>query len=115
MFLRVSPGMGGHGHGHGHGHGGGGDGGSGFHSGHFVHMRGLPFRATDGDIAKVRAKKKKTLSSQPLKGDIVYHPGVSGASRYEPFWKSASSDITSGRVRLAVWRIDEHRLLHFTG
>ncbi|CAL8403757.1 unnamed protein product [Boreogadus saida] len=51
---RGGRGMGGHGHGHGHrhGHGGGGDGGSGFHSGHFVHMRGLPFRATDGDIAK---------------------------------------------------------------
>ncbi|KAK7913385.1 hypothetical protein WMY93_013596 [Mugilogobius chulae] len=28
------------------------DSGSGFHSGHFVHMRGLPFRATEGDIAK---------------------------------------------------------------
>lgn len=31
------------------------DSGSGFHSGHFVHMRGLPFRATEGDVAKVRA------------------------------------------------------------
>lgn len=30
------------------------DSGSGFHNGHFVHMRGLPFRATEGDIAKVR-------------------------------------------------------------
>ncbi|XP_056386260.1 heterogeneous nuclear ribonucleoprotein H3 isoform X2 [Hyla sarda] len=29
----------------------GGDAGSGFHSGHFVHMRGLPFRATESDIA----------------------------------------------------------------
>ncbi|XP_072321962.1 heterogeneous nuclear ribonucleoprotein H3 [Eucyclogobius newberryi] len=28
------------------------DSGSGFHSGHFVHMRGLPFRATEVDIAK---------------------------------------------------------------
>ncbi|XP_039984188.1 heterogeneous nuclear ribonucleoprotein H3 [Xiphias gladius] len=36
----------------GHGYGGQSDGGSGFHSGHFVHMRGLPFRATEGDIAK---------------------------------------------------------------
>lgn len=32
-----------------------GDGGSGFHSGHFVHMRGLPFRATKEDVAKVRS------------------------------------------------------------
>lgn len=38
----------------GHGYGAQADGGSGFHSGHFVHMRGLPFRATEGDIAKVR-------------------------------------------------------------
>lgn len=39
----------------GHGYGSQGDNaGSGFHSGHFVHMRGLPFRATEGDIAKVR-------------------------------------------------------------
>ncbi|XP_035007246.1 heterogeneous nuclear ribonucleoprotein H3 isoform X2 [Hippoglossus stenolepis] len=36
----------------GHSYGGQDDGGSGFHSGHFVHMRGLPFRATEGDIAK---------------------------------------------------------------
>lgn len=35
-----------------HGYGAQGDGGSGFHSGHFVHMRGLPFRATEGDVAK---------------------------------------------------------------
>ncbi|KAM6977449.1 heterogeneous nuclear ribonucleoprotein H3 [Aplochiton taeniatus] len=35
----------------GHGYSGAGDAGSGFHSGHFVHMRGLPFRATEGDIA----------------------------------------------------------------
>ncbi|XP_031434902.1 heterogeneous nuclear ribonucleoprotein H3 isoform X3 [Clupea harengus] len=34
-----------------HGYGGGGDTGSSFHSGHFVHMRGLPFRATEADIA----------------------------------------------------------------
>ncbi|XP_028844985.1 heterogeneous nuclear ribonucleoprotein H3 isoform X2 [Denticeps clupeoides] len=32
-------------------HGYSGDGVSGFHSGHFVHMRGLPFRATEADIA----------------------------------------------------------------
>lgn len=36
----------------GHGYGAQSDGGSGFHSGHFVHMRGLPFRSTEGDIAK---------------------------------------------------------------
>ncbi|MGH0117379.1 UNVERIFIED_CONTAM: hypothetical protein FKN15_033474 [Acipenser sinensis] len=39
------------GRGFGHGYGGGGDASSGVHSGHFVHMRGLPFRATDRDIA----------------------------------------------------------------
>uniref|UniRef100_A0A3B3ZAE5 RRM domain-containing protein n=1 Tax=Periophthalmus magnuspinnatus TaxID=409849 RepID=A0A3B3ZAE5_9GOBI len=40
---RGGRGLGGHGQ---------GDSSSGFHSGHFVHMRGLPFRATEGDIAK---------------------------------------------------------------
>ncbi|XP_049646456.1 heterogeneous nuclear ribonucleoprotein H3 isoform X1 [Suncus etruscus] len=34
-----------------HGYGGAGDASSGFHGGHFVHMRGLPFRATENDIA----------------------------------------------------------------
>lgn len=37
----------------GHGYGGAGDASSGFHGGHFVHMRGLPFRATENDIANV--------------------------------------------------------------
>lgn len=36
----------------GHGYSSQSDSSSGFHSGHFVHMRGLPFRATEGDIAK---------------------------------------------------------------
>ncbi|XP_013857300.1 heterogeneous nuclear ribonucleoprotein H3 [Austrofundulus limnaeus] len=36
----------------GHGYSGHSESSSGFHSGHFVHMRGLPFRATEGDIAK---------------------------------------------------------------
>lgn len=31
--------------------GGAGDASLGFHGGHFVHMRGLPFRATENDIA----------------------------------------------------------------
>lgn len=35
-------------------HGNSSDSNSGFHSGHFVHMRGLPFRATEADIAHVR-------------------------------------------------------------
>ena len=34
-----------------------------------------------------------------IKGDII-PPGVSVISRYKPFWKSASSDITSGRAHL---------------
>uniref|UniRef100_V9KND6 Heterogeneous nuclear ribonucleoprotein H2 n=1 Tax=Callorhinchus milii TaxID=7868 RepID=V9KND6_CALMI len=34
-----------------HGYGGAGDASSGFLSGHFVHMRGLPFRASEDDIA----------------------------------------------------------------
>ncbi|XP_023677279.1 heterogeneous nuclear ribonucleoprotein H3 isoform X1 [Paramormyrops kingsleyae] len=42
--LLTPAGVGGHGY-------GGSDSGSGFHSGHFVHMRGLPFRATEADIA----------------------------------------------------------------
>lgn len=41
------------------GHGYGGDAGSGFHGGgHFVHMRGLPFRATENDIANVSTMGK---------------------------------------------------------
>ncbi|XP_017274313.1 heterogeneous nuclear ribonucleoprotein H3 isoform X2 [Kryptolebias marmoratus] len=36
----------------GHGYSGQSDSSSGFHGGHFVHMRGLPFRATEGDVAK---------------------------------------------------------------
>ncbi|KAM4744282.1 heterogeneous nuclear ribonucleoprotein H3 isoform 1-T3 [Anableps anableps] len=36
----------------GHGYSGQSDGSSSFHSGHFVHMRGLPFRASEGDVAK---------------------------------------------------------------
>ncbi|XP_015356062.1 heterogeneous nuclear ribonucleoprotein H3 isoform X3 [Marmota marmota marmota] len=43
--MRDGRGMGGH------GYGGAGDASSGFHGGHFVHMRGLPFRATENDIA----------------------------------------------------------------
>jgi len=35
---------------------------SGFHSGHFVHMRGLPFRATEADIAHVRNTSGYTLT-----------------------------------------------------
>ncbi|NXF97104.1 HNRH3 protein, partial [Eubucco bourcierii] len=43
--MRDGRGMGGHGY-------GAADAGSGFHGGgHFVHMRGLPFRATENDIA----------------------------------------------------------------
>nr|XP_021528501.1 heterogeneous nuclear ribonucleoprotein H3 [Aotus nancymaae] len=45
--MRDGRGMGGH------GYGGAGDASSGFHGGHFVHMRGLPFRATENDIANV--------------------------------------------------------------
>ena len=36
-------------------------------------------------------------------------------NRYKPFWKSASSDIKSGRVHLDVWRIDEQSFLQSTG
>lgn len=49
IWVCFAAGMGGH------TYSGHSDGGSGFHSGHFVHMRGLPFRATEGDVAKVRA------------------------------------------------------------
>ena len=42
-----------------------------------------------------------------FEGDIC----VSVISRYKSFWKSASSNITSGRVNLDVWRMDEQRLL----
>lgn len=46
----------------GHGYGGAGDAGSGFHGGgHFVHMRGLPFRATENDIANVSTLGKTDL------------------------------------------------------
>lgn len=46
----------------GHGYGGAGDTGSGFHGGgHFVHMRGLPFRATENDIANVSTVGKEAF------------------------------------------------------
>ena len=35
-----------------------------------------------------------------FKGAILYQRGVSVISLYKPFWKSASSDITIGRVHL---------------
>lgn len=47
QYIFLPAGMGGH------GYSSQIDSSSGFHSGHFVHMRGLPFRATEGDIAKV--------------------------------------------------------------
>lgn len=47
----------------GHGYSGQNDSGPGFHSGHFVHMRGLPFRATEGDVAKVSDASIKALHS----------------------------------------------------
>lgn len=47
IYIFFVPGMGGH------GYSSQSESTSGFHSGHFVHMRGLPFRATEGDIAKV--------------------------------------------------------------
>lgn len=50
VIVCFGSGMGGHGYSQ-------SESGSGFHSGHFVHMRGLPFRATEGDIAKVRTHK----------------------------------------------------------
>jgi hypothetical protein len=48
----------------GHGYGGAGDASSGFHGGHFVHMRGLPFRATENDIANVSNYKWFYISSE---------------------------------------------------
>uniref|UniRef100_A0A3B5M3L6 RRM domain-containing protein n=1 Tax=Xiphophorus couchianus TaxID=32473 RepID=A0A3B5M3L6_9TELE len=36
----------------GHGYSGQSDSSSSFHGGHYVHMRGLPFRASEGDVAK---------------------------------------------------------------
>ena len=41
-----------------------------------------------------------------VKGDII-PPGVSVISHSKPFGNSASSDITNGRVHLAVRRIDQ--------
>ena len=46
------------------------------------------------------------MSEMSLKGHII-PPGVSVISRYKPFRKSASCDITSGRVHLDVRWIDQ--------
>lgn len=59
VHLLTPAGVGGHGY-------GGSDSGSGFHSGHFVHMRGLPFRATEADIANVRSPLPQYESLQPV-------------------------------------------------
>ena len=50
-----------------------------------------------------------------LTGDILYHQVWVWFTNYKPIWNSASSDITSGRVQLDVWRIDEQRFLQSTG
>lgn len=58
--LGFPIGMGGHGY-------GAGDAGSGFHGGgHFVHMRGLPFRATENDIANVSTTGERASSASSV-------------------------------------------------
>ena len=42
-----------------------------------------------------------------VKRGLIISPGVSEVSHYKQFWKSASSDITSGRVNLDVRWIDQ--------
>ena len=42
----------------------------------------------------------KTQYIPVVKGEHIIAPGVNFISRYKPFWKSASSDITSRRVHL---------------
>lgn len=57
----------------GHGYGGGGDAGSGFHGGgHFVHMRGLPFRATENDIANVSILRKNAFCCNAVAFFLVF-------------------------------------------
>ena len=46
---------------------------------------------------------------------VTYYTTSCVISNYKPFWKSASSDITSERVHLDLWWIDEQRLLQSTG
>lgn len=58
--LGFPIGMGGHGY-------GAGDAGSGFHGGgHFVHMRGLPFRATENDIANVSTTGERASAASSV-------------------------------------------------
>lgn len=66
--LGFPIGMGGHGY-------GAGDAGSGFHGGgHFVHMRGLPFRATENDIANVSTTGERASSCQQCACPCLSHP-----------------------------------------
>ncbi|KAF3828142.1 hypothetical protein GH733_003981 [Mirounga leonina] len=74
--MRDGRGMGGH------GYGGAGDASSGFHGGHFVHMRGLPFRATENDIANVKHRYIELfLNSTPGGGSGMGGSGMGGYGR----------------------------------
>jgi hypothetical protein len=53
------------------------------------------------------------LLQRHVKGDMLHHQVREWLAVTSRFWKSA--DITSGRVHLDVWRIDEGRLLQSTG
>lgn len=92
VFVCFGLGMGGHGYGQ-------SESGSGFHSGHFVHMRGLPFRATEGDIAKVRTHTHTHTSViliiSPDRFDRIRHDGI--------WWKTPLlSQILDGSVAV-IW------------
>ena len=62
-------------------------------------------------IAKVAAMIKAEVGERGALASVVFFflipPGVSVISRYKLFSKSASSDITGGRVHLDVGRIDQ--------
>ena len=79
----------------------------------FLHCLRLPATSTFGP--KPCSSEERLSGGRPvIKGDMFYHRvrvGLAVTSRLE---KSASSDVTSGRVHLDVCWIDEQRLLQST-
>ncbi|XP_021564505.1 heterogeneous nuclear ribonucleoprotein H3-like isoform X2 [Carlito syrichta] len=91
--MRDGRGMGGHGYGR------AGDASSGFHGGHFVHMRGLPFGATENDIANVFSPLN------PIRVHIDIGPGgrATGESDVEfVIHKDAVADMSKDKITCGI-------------
>ncbi|MEQ2217233.1 hypothetical protein XENOCAPTIV_000234, partial [Xenoophorus captivus] len=102
---------GGRGIGGSHGYSRQSEGNSGFHSGHFVHMRGLPFRATEGDKLADLVREHPNLYDQSrrdyrnsVKGHLAWKEigAAMGKSEEEVklLWKNLRDKFCKARKRL---------------